>query len=74
MFDFLNNQSLLSFFIKAFALVFSIIFLLFTVVVYKQTQTMNKTLSTSVGGVIVSISFLQMLIALIIVLLAFTII
>lgn len=65
----LSNQNVLSFFFKAFSWVFSVIYLLFTLVIYKQTQTMNKTLTTHWGNLIVFISFLQIILALIIILL-----
>lgn len=60
-----NNQNILNLFFKAFAWVFSIIYLLFTIVIYKQTQTMYKTLATKWGRLFVFISFLQIVAALI---------
>ena len=69
--QFLNNQSLLNLFFKAFAYVFSVIYLLFAIVIYKQTQVMNRTLKTGAGNIIVFISFLQITVALIVLLFAF---
>jgi len=66
-----NNQNLLNLFFKLFAYVFSIIYLLFTIVIYKQTQVMNRALITSKGKLVLFLSFLHIIIALIIVLLAF---
>lgn len=68
--QFLNNQNLLSLFFKCFAYVFSVIYLLFAIVIYKQTQVMNKTLTTGLGNLIVYISSLQIMLALVIILLA----
>jgi len=67
----LNNQSLLNFFFRSFAYVFSFIYLLFVIVIYKQTQVMNRTLTTKWGSYIIFLSLLQIVAALIIILLAF---
>ncbi|PIV09367.1 hypothetical protein COS31_03230 [Candidatus Roizmanbacteria bacterium CG02_land_8_20_14_3_00_36_15] len=66
----INNQGLLGFFFKSFTLVFSVIYLLYAVVIYKQTQVMDKTLTTGGGKLIVFISFLQIILSFFIILLA----
>lgn len=67
----LNDQNLLNFFFRSFACVFSFIYLLFAIVIYKQTQMMNRTLTTKWGSYIIFLSLLQIVVALIIILLAF---
>lgn len=60
--NFISNQNLVNFFVKAFAIVFSIIYILFSVVIFKQTQVMSKTVQTSSGSSIILISFIQIFI------------
>lgn len=71
LYQILNNQSLINLFFRLFAYVFSIIYLLFTIVIYNQTRVMNKSLITNKGKIILFISFVHILFALVIVLLAF---
>jgi len=68
--QFFSNQTLLGFFLKSFALVFAVIYLLYAVIIYKQTQVMNKTLTTSGNKLIVFISFLQIILSLFTIVLA----
>ncbi len=64
--QFLNNQQLLNLAVKSFGVVFAFIYILFSLVIYKQTQIMNKTLQTKWGTLITSISFFQIIFSLII--------
>jgi len=66
-----NNQSLIDLFFRLFAYVFSIIYLLFTIVIYKQTKVMARSLMTGKGKLILFVSFIHIFFALTIVLLAF---
>ena len=52
--------------VKAFGVIFAFIYFLFSVVIFKQTQTMNKTLQTPWGKLIISISLLQIIFSLLI--------
>ncbi len=62
----LDNQQLLNLAIKGFGLVFAFIYVLFSLVIYKQTQTMNKTLQTKWGSLIILVSFFQIIFSLIV--------
>lgn len=68
--DFLNNRFLLDSAIKIFGIVFSALYILFSIVVYRQVKTMHQTLKTSQGGLIIIISFFQVLLSLFVFLVA----
>lgn len=57
--SFFNNKELLNLFIKAFAIVFSIIYLLFSIVLAKQADIMTKTVETTKKPMIILISLGQ---------------
>lgn len=57
--SFFNNRELLNLFIKAFAVVFSIIYLLFSIVLAKQADIMTKTVDTSKKSLIILVSLGQ---------------
>ncbi len=58
------------FFIKAFSLVFSIMYFFYALVMLKQTQVMNKALSTERKNVFSLFSLIQLLLAVFVILLA----
>lgn len=60
-----TGQNIINFFFKAFAILFSIIFLFYAVVIYKQTQVMVKTINTTNNSLILTISLLQIIFGLI---------
>lgn len=60
-------------FFKCFAIVFSIIYFLYAVIIFKQTRVMTKTLESKSNYLIVLISFFQMITALILLLFSFMI-
>jgi EamA domain-containing membrane protein RarD len=62
----LANRFLINTAVKGFGIIFSVIYILFTVVLYKQIQVMNKTLETKWGGLILLISFGQIIFSLIV--------
>lgn len=64
--QFFNNQQLLNLAVKSFGVVFAVIYILFSLVIYKQTQTMNKTLQTKWGTIITLISFFQIVFSLVV--------
>lgn len=51
-------------FLKAFAVLFSVLYLVYAIVITRQTQTMNKTFATKLSGLIFFISFFQIFAAL----------
>ncbi|NCO89032.1 hypothetical protein AUK04_03085 [Candidatus Roizmanbacteria bacterium CG2_30_33_16] len=57
--SFFNNKELLNLFIKAFAVVFSIIYLLFSIVLAKQADIMTKTVDTQKKPLIILVSLGQ---------------
>ncbi len=62
----LNNKELLNIAVKAFSIIFSFIYILFSLVIYKQVQVMNKILKTRWEKLVNTISFIQILFSLIV--------
>lgn len=67
----ITDLSLVSIFFKAFAVLLSILYLLYTIIAHRQTKLMIRTLETKRQGVILLISTIQMFAALVLVILAF---
>lgn len=68
----ITTGNLFSLFFKAFAVVLSIIYLVYAIVVLRQTQIMLRTLIVKTGaGIILAISLIQIVVALLLLLLAF---
>lgn len=65
-----NGPTIIGFMLKAFALIFSIMYLLYAVIISKQTETMNKTLESNNGYVLKIIASLQITFAFILIVLA----
>ncbi len=59
----ISNTTLFVLFAKAFAVLFSFLYLVYAVVMTRQTQVMNKTFQTRYSGFILFISSLQILLA-----------
>lgn len=57
-------------FIKAFAVLFAFMYLLFSIIIIRQTQIMNDTFTTKMSSVLSTISFLQIIFAGILILVA----
>ena len=72
--QFFNNQSLLNLFFKAFVYVFAVVYFLFAIVIYRQTQVMNKSLTTGRTSLINLISLIQIFVALVIIILVFSLV
>jgi len=70
MINFFSNFNVISFFLKAFAVVSSFIYFFYSIVVFQQTKTMNKILQSSGATVLSLISFCQILLALTLIILA----
>ena len=56
-------SNLENFFIKAFAIVLSFVYLLYSVVITRQVGVMNRTLRTPLGTFLTFVSFIQILVA-----------
>ncbi len=54
-----SGQNIVNFFFKAFAIVFSLMYIIYSLVILKQTQVMTKTLQSSSGSFILLISLIQ---------------
>jgi hypothetical protein len=65
-----QSLSILYLFLKAFAILFSLLYLAYSLVLLKQTQIMNNTLTVGRSSLITVITFVQLVIGLILVLLA----
>lgn len=65
-----NSNDFISLFVKAFAVLFAIMYLLYAIVTSRQTQIMNKTFTTKLSFVLSVISFLQIVFAGILILVA----
>lgn len=65
-----QNANIIYLFFKAFAVLFAFLYLVYSLVLLKQTQVMNKTVDSSGGAIIVIISFVQLVLGAILVLLA----
>lgn len=74
MLEFFQPSNLFNFFFKAFAVTLSFIYLIYAVVIFRQTQIMTRTLIVKGSGVIVLISFIQILLAVLLIILSFAII
>ena len=72
-FQSLTAAGFINFFFKAFAIVFSLMFFFYAVVFYKQAQEITNTIQGKNTGIIPSISFLQIILAVIILLFSFII-
>lgn len=68
--DIINSQSMMGFFFKAFAFVFSLMYLMYAFVISKQTDIMNKTLESSSNQILYSVASLQVLLGVILIVLS----
>lgn len=67
-----DSTELIYLFLKAFAVLFSVSYLVYALVITRQTQSMNKTFTTKSSGILFFISFLQIVFALILIFVSFT--
>lgn len=72
--DSFTDLNILNFFFKAFAVVFSLMYVLYSVVILKQTQIMIKTIESDSSSFILLISIVQLFVALLLLLFSFTLI
>lgn len=59
-------------FFKAFAVLFSVLYLVYALVITRQTQIMNNTFTTNSKNILVFVAFLQILFALFLIFVVFT--
>ena len=57
-------------FFKAFAVLLAFLYLIYALVILKQTQVMNRSLNENGNGFITLVSFVQLIVGLILVILA----
>jgi len=58
-----SSDDFVGLFIKAFAVVFAFLYLLYAVVTSRQTQIMHNTFSTKMSPILSTISFIQIIFA-----------
>lgn len=62
-----NDAGIILFFYKAFAIIFSLIYFLYAIIVRKQTSIMNNTVKENSGSIILFISSVQLLLSIILI-------
>ncbi len=65
-----SDRALFDFFFKAFAIVLSILFVGYSVIFYRQTQLMTRTLQVKRTAALLTISLIQLAISAILLILA----
>lgn len=55
----LSGQDIFNLFFKTFAVVFSLLYIIYALVIFKQTQVMTKSLETEGNTLILLISLIQ---------------
>jgi len=58
-----SSDDFIGFFLKAFAVLFAFLYLIYAIVISKQTQIMNSTFKTKMSSVLSAVAFLQILFA-----------
>lgn len=59
-----SGLGFINLFFKAFAILFSLMFIIYAIVISKQTQVMSRTLKDNNAGLFGFVSFIQILVAL----------
>lgn len=70
LFQSLTSIGIVNAFFKVFAIVFSFFYLVYALVLVRQTRVLNKALEVSSGGVIFAISFFHILLGILLILLS----
>lgn len=70
---FVGDSVLFSTFFKAFAVIGSVMFFIYAIVINRQTTVMLRTLREPHTGFVRVVSYLQMLVSIVLIVLAFTI-
>lgn len=68
--NFLSGQTIIAIAFKAFAIVFSLLYLLYAIIIAKQSEVMNKTLEVKNNHIFSLISSVQIFAGLILIILA----
>lgn len=55
--------NIVSFLFRIFAIIFSALYLVYAVVIFQQTRTMSKTMISSSNSILIVISFIQIIVA-----------
>lgn len=63
-----SGQNIFDLFFKVFAVVFSLLYLVYALVIFKQTQVMTQTLESEGNAFILPISLLQIIIGVVLIL------
>ena len=63
-----SSMSIFELFFKSFAVLFSVSYLVYAIVITRQTQELNKTFTSKDAGFLIFISAIQMLLGLVLVL------
>lgn len=71
--NFFTTQNIIQLFFKLFSIVFSVMYLLYAVIIERQTTIMNKTLQSKEAGLIFVVSTLQIVAGVLLVLLSLVI-
>lgn len=66
----LSDRNLISLFFKAFAVILSFLYLIYTIIAQRQTKLMIRTLASPRQGLILFISTLQVFVAIALVIMA----
>jgi hypothetical protein len=64
----LDGPVIIALFFKAFAIFFATIFLIYSIVILKQTKVMNETFTTKNAALIFAISLFQLILAVLLIL------
>ncbi|MDO8497441.1 MAG: hypothetical protein Q7S61_02750 [bacterium] len=68
--QFFATGNLFAFFFKSFAILFAFLYLVYAIIVAKQTQILDKTLDAGANGFLFVVSFTQILFGLLLIVLA----
>lgn len=68
------GQNTFSLFFKVFSIVFSFLYLIYALVIYKQTEVMTRTLESQQNALILLISLIQIIIGLALLFVSFLIV
>lgn len=68
MIDLLTGSDIFNLFFKVFSLVFSLLYLIYAIVIYKQTQVMTRTLITERNSLILFVALVQIALGILLIL------
>jgi len=62
-----TGSDFITLFFKAFAVLFSVSYLVYAIVITRQTQEMNRTFTTKISGLLFGISLLQIVFSIVLI-------